>query len=155
MVSGRSTPSTIAYRCAHPAVVCCLPICFLPLFCSRGHAGCTSGFAVRSVGNCDGHNFIETEAQCSAASAAWSLPDPTPSIATSGTEVPHGCYWKQTSPDGSNRLRSRRAHNSVKLWFNPNGNQNDDDTTRVSLCRELTIAVAGPSRLLPTKLLQL
>ena len=143
MVSSGSKASTIT--CVDVLTLRSCAVCLLPFppVLSTG-AGCISGYAVRSVGNCDGHNFIETEAQCSAASAAWFLPDLTPSIATSGTEVPHGCYWKQGSPDGSNRLRSRREHNSVKLWFNPNGNQNDDDTTRVSLCRESTIAVAGP-----------
>jgi len=94
-----------------------------------------SGYFRRSVANCDGYNFIETEAQCTAAASVFALSDLLPSIATSATAVPHGCYWKERNPDGSNRLR--RSHNSVKLWFNPNGNQNDEDTTRVSLCREL------------------
>ena len=35
------------------------------------------------------------------------------------SNMPHGCYWK-----GSTAL----------LYFNPNGDRNDDDTERASIC---------------------
>ena len=89
------------------------------------------------IGNCDGYNFIETEAQCAAAAAAWLLPG-TVTIATSGTEVPHGCFYDRSARPS--RLRSRRSHLDSQryLWFNPNGNRTDDDATRSSLCRKLS-----------------
>ena len=147
---GFITISTLPHLCrAYPAPVMCRLFVFPPLFRLWWEcAGCISGYFQRSVGNCDGYNFIESEAQCAAAAAALTLPDLEPSIATSATDVPHGCYWKELNPDGTNRLRSRREHNAAKLWFNPNGDQNDDDTTRVSLCRELQ-APCSPVPLLP------
>lgn len=89
----------------------------------RAHFSTTvkSGYVRRGVGNCDGFSYIETAEQCAAAAEVLGLSDVTPGNA-SAADNPYGCYWRGTSSVGS------------KLWFNSNGDRNDDDMGRVSLC---------------------
>ena len=82
--------------------------------------GCTGGYVRREVGNCDGHAFIETAAQCAAAAVVLGLDDTD--AGAGRAEGPLGCYW-HAERGGNNRL-----------LFNLNGDRNDDDTDRVSIC---------------------
>lgn len=86
-----------------------------------------ASYSVSSVGTCNGVNqFITAKAECEVAATALGLEDQTASDASSSTN-PYGCYWKALNGGGS------------KLWFNPNGDMGDDDTTRVSICTEPTL----------------
>ena len=100
-------------------------------------AGCTGACVRREVGNCDGDSstFIESAEQCAAAAVALGLDDTVPNLNANGEDLmtvggipsnPHGCYWKEFN---------RGTHGaSALLFFNPNGDRNDDDRRRVSIC---------------------
>merc|ERR1712166_153400 len=79
-------------------------------------------YVLKSIGNCAGYAFIQTKADCIAAAVQLGLDDITAS-STSSRRRPHGCYYKASS-------------SVSKLWFNSDGDQNDDDTARVSVCTQ-------------------
>ena len=106
------------------------------LYTAEGRSGADGGgggggggeevrYRLRSVGNCDGFSFIDTVEQCAAAAARLGLGDATPLSASRAVD-PYGCFFKASEPQPG-------------LYFNANGNRNDDDVTRVSLCRELAV----------------
>ena len=88
-----------------------------------GGSGEAVRYRLRNVGNCDGYSFIDTVEQCVAAAARFGLGDTAPLRNTLATD-PYGCFFKSSEPQPG-------------LYFNANGNRNDDDTTRISLCREV------------------
>ena len=92
-------------------------------------AGCSSdGFVLQATGTCPlGTTFIETDAGCAAAATSLGLSSTAVSewdSALNGkADRPHGCYF----------LKANRA--GKQLWRNPNGDENYNDTDRVSLCK--------------------
>ena len=94
----------------------------------------------RDVGNCDGSSFIETVEQCAAAAVELELDDIVPDdlsrLGNEKTRLPHGCYWKD---DWFFMQRPR-------LFFNPNGNRQNDDKNRFSLCSKPLSAFHAPTR---------
>lgn len=82
------------------------------------------GYINRTIGNCDGYLHLETAEECAAAAGQLDKADRTVSI-TAAHNKPYGCFYQE---DGST---------DNKLWFNPNGDRTDDDTERVSLCKNM------------------
>jgi hypothetical protein len=81
------------------------------------------------------YTFIETVAECQAASASLSLADTTASIVNktldNGAPRPHGCYSKPSNVD---------THPNYVLWFNFGGEKLINDPERLSICK------LGPTR---------
>ena len=102
---------------------------------------CSSFFSgksvLRTVGNCDGYEFIETMEQCTAAATALGLDNTTPTIGTANSD-PYGCYLKRSSgsvffnEDGDRGDRDLYYLNpATGSWFTLNGTGDGD---RVSIC---------------------
>jgi len=99
-----------------------------------------AGFVLRAIGSCDGHAFVETAEQCAAAAEALGLEDTIPNsdangdintrgyFGTGDVSRPHGCYWKEINLAGA------------QLFFNPDGDRDDNDTGRVSICSKCSIS---------------
>jgi hypothetical protein len=79
-------------------------------------------YFLASVGTCTSpYTFIDTASHCEAAAVGLALLDIIVST-TDTIDIPYGCYWKQ-----SNDWDSR-------LWFNPIGSTESNDSGRVSIC---------------------
>ena len=86
----------------------------------RTRARCTEtgGYIRREVGNCGSHPVIETAEDCETADVAVGLSAHT-ALVISNHIHPHGCYFKQSAEE---------------LYFNLDGDRNDNDADRVSIC---------------------
>ena len=62
--------------------------------------------------------FIEREDECSAAAVQLGLADTVPSLVSPTRSRPHGCYYED-----------------LRLFFNPVGNKESTDNSRISICR--------------------
>ena len=96
-------------------------------------------YTLRSVGNCDGTGFIDNINECNAAARTLGAAVSDTSASDLNTQScwenlsPYGCYFRSTSS----------ANN--QLWWNRCGDTNDDDTGRVSICREPRLLPPSPS----------
>ena len=79
------------------------------------------GYVLRETGNCNGCEFIHTSDQCELAARELALNGVNVNSA-SKTYNPYGCYYREGNAVGE------------RLYFNPNGDRSDSDTTRVSIC---------------------
>ena len=84
--------------------------------------GVARAYKLAAVGNCAGTGtFMDSKKGCEAAATSLGLQDTSAQDATSAqrTSYPYGCYYRE---------------NSVTLYWNPDGDKNGKDTSRVSLC---------------------
>ena len=86
---------------------------------------------MRDVGNCAGFRPVGSSVGCSAAARSLGLAETSPTLVNTTNSVgneatlPFGCYWTHANPGGH------------RLGFNLNGDRNNADSHRASLCHRM------------------
>ena len=110
------------------------------------------GYALREVGNCEGHVFIESKEECEAAALDLEVLSAGTSVrAGSWSNRPHGCFIRTATCSGE--AVTSFCHSVRKVWaadrgevvFNHDGNVENSDTDRVSICTRTTTASGAKS----------